>query len=617
MTMPAAAVPESTYELLANAARTWPDAIATQWIPDPADYARCQAWTYAELASTVAQIANGLARLGIQREDAVTLCGPNCSGLLAATLGAQAAGIAAPVSPSLGVDRIAGLIGRTRSPILIAAGPEADPGLWQQLTAVAGQARMRAVIAMRPDGATGIPPALDGEPGMTAIYLEELADGQPAGSLAGIRPPRAADLAAFVHTGGTTGAPKIGAHTHANQLACASGIAASSGLAPGEGVLAGLPLFHVNALIVTGIAPLLSGGRVVWPGPAGYRDPALYARFWKIVEHNQITARSAVPTVYSALTQVPVDADISSLTVPIVGASPLPPAVQDGFARHTGRRLLEGYGLTEATCASTWNRPGADRPGSVGQALPGQQVKAVRIGADGSWQDCAAGEAGVLVIGGPAVFAGYVTDPRDGGPRVSRGATVRDGWLDTGDLGHVDAEGYVYLTGRAKDLIIRGGHNIDPRVIEEALLGHPGVTAAAVVGLPDAHAGEVPVAYVVPADPGAFDEAGLLEWAANTIGERAARPKRIYAIPAIPLTAVGKQFKPALAADAARRVVAEALDRAGVCAGEITVTPGEGGLAVSVAGRPRRGALRPGGPAAHRPGRELAMRASGEKEQPR
>jgi fatty-acyl-CoA synthase len=373
MTVPASAVPESTYELLTNAARTWPDAVATQWIPDPADYARCRAWTYAEVAGAVTRIANGLARLGIQRDDAVTLCGPNCSGLLAATLAAQAAGIAAPVSPALGADQIAGLIGRTRSQVLIAAGPEADPELWHRLSVIARQARMRAVIALRPDGAAGVPPALDGELGMSALYLEELAGGQPADCLAGIR-PRAADLAAFVHTGGTTGAPKIAAHTHANQVACARGIAASSGLAPGEGVLAGLPLFHVNALIVTGVAPLLSGARMVWPGPAGYRDPALYRRFWKIVEHYQIAAMSAVPTVYSTLTQVPVDADISSLRIPIVGASPLPAAVREGFARHTGRRLLEGYGLTEATCASTWNRPGANRPGSVGQVLPGQQA---------------------------------------------------------------------------------------------------------------------------------------------------------------------------------------------------------------------------------------------------
>ena len=210
---------------------------------------------------------------------------------------------------------------------------------------------------------------------------------------------------------------------------------------------------------------------------------------------------SAVPTVYGTLAQVPVDADISSLRIPIAGAAPLPASVREAFARHTGRRLLEGYGLTEATCASTWTRPGEERPGSVGRALPGQQVKAVRIGDDGSWSDCAPGQTGVLAISGPAVFAGYVTDPRAGGPRVSTDGLVRDGWLDTGDLGRVDADGFVYLTGRAKDLIIRGGHNIDPKVIEDALLAHPAVAAAAAVGRPDRHSGEVPVAYVVPAGP--------------------------------------------------------------------------------------------------------------------
>ena len=265
-------------------------------------------------------------------------------------------------------------------------------------------------------------------------YLDEVIAGQPSGHLAGADLPTADDLAAFVHTGGTTGAPKVAAHTHANQLACGRGIAECSGLAAGEGMLGGLPLFHVNALIVTGIAPMFSGARVVWPGPAGYRDKALYARFWKIVEHYRIAAMSAVPTVYATLAQVPVDADISSLRLPIVGAAPLPASVREAFAAHTGRHLLEGYGLTEATCASTWTRPGEERPGSVGRALPGQQIKAVRIG-DGSWADCAPGETGVLVIGGPAVFAGYVTDPGLGGPRVSREGIVHDGWLDTGDLG--------------------------------------------------------------------------------------------------------------------------------------------------------------------------------------
>ena len=537
------------------------------------------------------RIANALTALGVRRGDAVTLAGVSTSMLYAATLAAQAAGIAAPVNPALSGERITELIRRTGSRVLVAAGPELDPQLWPRLLEVARQAGMTAVLALRPDGAHGAPPALgvsgDGDPdgrGPVVAYLDEVIAGQPADHLAGADLPEAGDLAAFVHTGGTTGAPKVAAHTHANQLACAYGIAVCSGLAPGEGVLGGLPLFHVNALIVTGIAPMFSGARVVWPGPAGYRDKALYARFWTIIEHYQIAAMSAVPTVYGTLAQVPVDADIAALRLPIVGASPLPASVREDFAAHTGRRLLEGYGLTEATCATTWTRPGEERPGSVGRVLPGQQIKAVTTGADGSWTDCAPGQTGVLVIGGPTVFAGYVTDPALGGPRVSRDGIVPDGWLDTGDLGQVDDGGFVSLTGRAKDLIIRGGHNIDPRVIEDALLAHPAVRAAAAVGRPDRHSGEVPVAYVVPAGPGRFDETDLLAWAADAIGEPAARPKRIYPMTAIPVTEVGKPFKPALAADAAVRAITEALTAAGLPDARATAAHEDGRLVLTVTG---------------------------------
>ncbi|HEV3288284.1 MAG TPA: AMP-binding protein, partial [Streptosporangiaceae bacterium] len=419
--------PASTYQLLLDAARTWPDNVATQWIPDPGDYTRCVAWTYADLAGAVTQIANALIALGVRRPDAVTLSAPNTSMLYATTLAAQAAGIAAPVNPTLSDDHLAGLIRRAQSRVVVTAGPELNEQLWRRMLAVARRAGVTAVLALRPDGARGDPPVLptDGLAGsdLTVAYLDEVIAGQQSGHLAGGL-PQPGDLAAFVHTGGTTGAPKIAAHTHANQLACGRGIAEAAGLAAGEAALGGLPLFHVNALIVTGIAPMFVGARVVWPGPAGYRDRALYAQFWKIVQHYRIAAMSAVPTVYGTLAGVPVDADISTLRLPIVGASPLPSSVREVFAAHTGRRLLEGYGLTEATCATTFTPPGDERPGSVGRILPGQQVKAVRIGDDGSWTDCAPGETGVLVISGPTVFAGYVTEPVAGGPRVSRGGAV-------------------------------------------------------------------------------------------------------------------------------------------------------------------------------------------------
>ena len=167
---------------------------------------------------------------------------------------------------------------------------------------------------------------------------------------------------------------------------------------------------------------------------------------------------------------------------------------------------------------------------------------------------------------------------------MSRDGAVGDGWLDTGDLGRVEAGGFVYLTGRAKDLIIRGGHNVDPRVIEDALLAHPAVAAAVAVGRPDRHSGEVPVAYVVPAGPGRFDEADLLAWAADAIGEPAARPKRIYAVDAIPVTVVGKQFKPALTADAAVRAVIDALIAAGLPDARATAAHEDGRLVVTVTG---------------------------------
>jgi fatty-acyl-CoA synthase len=587
--------PESTYQLLLDAAGAWPDGVAMQWIPDPGDYTRRLTWTYAELANTVTRIANALTALGVGREDAVTLGSANTSMLYAATLAAQAVGIAAPVNPVLSGERIAGLIRRTGSRVLVAAGPELDPRSWPRLLGVARQAEMTVVLALRPDGAHGAPLALSldedapsgsasNDRGLVVTYLDDVIAGQPSDHLAGAGLPAAENLAAFVHTGGTTGDPKIAAHTHINQLACGEGIACCSGLAPGEAMLGGLPLFHVNALIVTGIAPMFSGTQVVWPGPAGYRDPALYARFWKIVEHYRIAAMSAVPTVYGALAQVPVDADISSLRLPIVGAAPLPSSVREAFARRTGHALLEGYGLTEATCASAWTRPGEERPRSVGRALPGQRVQAVRIGDDGSWTHCAPGETGVLAISGPVVFAGYVTGPRPGAPRLSQEGVVRNGWLNTGDLGSVDADGFVYLAGRAKDLIIRGGHNIDPRVIEEALLRHPAVRDTSAVGRPDQHSGEVPVAYVVPADPGRFDEAELLAWAAAAIGEPAARPKRIYPVDAIPVTAVGKQFKPALAADAAVRAATEALAAAGLPNARATAAHEDGRLVITVTG---------------------------------
>ncbi|WP_067827890.1 AMP-binding protein, partial [Actinomadura kijaniata] len=418
---------------------------------------------------------------------------------------------------------------------------------------------LEAVLALRPTGARGAPAPLPGIDGVRVGYLEELAAAEDAAAFGG-DPPAPSDLAALFHTGGTTGAPKLAAHTHANQVAGAWMLAADSRLDDDAAVFAALPLFHVNALVVTVLTPLFRGQGAVWAGPLGYRDPALYGAYWKIVEHYRIAAMSAVPTVYAVLAQCPVDADIGSLRLAVVGASPLPGAVRDGFQAHTGVPLVEGYGLTEATCASARGFPDAPRPGTVGQRLPYQRIKAVRIGADGAWRDLPAGETGVLAVSGPTVFPGYVTGHDGHGPVLDGLGTLVDGWLDTGDLGSVDADGFVHLAGRAKDLIIRGGHNIDPAVIEDVLLAHPQVTGAGAVGRPDVRAGEVPVAYVTLAPGAEVTGPELRAWASERITEPAAVPKAVTVVDALPLTDVGKPYKLALRADAARDELLGALD---------------------------------------------------------
>jgi fatty-acyl-CoA synthase len=200
----------------------------------------------------------------------------------------------------------------------------------------------------------------------------------------------------------------------------------------------------------------------------------------------------------------------------------------------------------------------------VGQRLPYQHVKAVDIDdTTGAWIDRPPGEAGVLAISGPTVFAIYLVETADGPVPDATGKVV-DGWLDTGDLARVDADGYIYLAGRAKDLIIRGGHNIDPAVVEDALLEHPAVTSANSVGLPDKHAGEVPVAYVTVAAGSDVTEDELVGWAGAHVPEKASAPKFVTIVDALPLTAVGKPYKPELRRDATERAVAAELGVDGV-----------------------------------------------------
>ncbi|MEE1765173.1 acyl-CoA synthetase [Streptomyces sp. SP18BB07] len=568
-------LPGTSYDLLRRTAEQWPERTALTVLPDGASWRTPQTRTYVDLLSDVHQAANALHGLGVRRHDTVALLSPNCDELITALLAAQLAGIVTPVNPALSRDHVAELIRRAGARVVVTPSPELDPETFATSTELARDGLVDHVLVLRPTPRQGGAP-LPAVENATVAYLSDLAADCPSEHFLG-EPPTTTDLAAFFHTGGTTGAPKLAAHTHANEISDAWMIAANSVLDEDSVVFAALPLFHVNALVVTLLAPLLRGQQVVWAGPLGYRDIPLYREFWRIVQHYKIATMSAVPTVYAVLAACPVDADISSMRCAMVGASALPDGIRSTFETATGIPLLEGYGLTEATCASVRGFLELRRPGSVGQRLPYQHIRIVdtETGAE-----LPAGETGTVHISGPTVFPGYVEGRDDDGHRISGQGKVVDGWLDTGDLGHLDEAGFLYLTGRAKDLIIRGGHNIDPRIVEDALLSHPAVTGAQAVGQPDQRAGEVPVAYVTLADP-AIRENDLRAWAAAHVSEAAAAPKAVRVLDALPVTAVGKPYKLPLRADATHRVLTDALDGIGDVE-EIRADAGSGTVTVTV-----------------------------------
>lgn len=551
-------LPASTYELVTRAATLWPDRGALSVLPDAERWQSPMTRTFAQLADDVQRAARVLASLGVGRGDAVAVLSANCAEMLPLLLAAEAVGVFAPINPALAPEHVTQLVQLAGSKVIVASGPELDARVWARAREVAQRAGARVLLAMRPTGSDGAPPPLQPLDEVHVAYLGELMSQSSGTGIAG-SVPLAGDTASFIHTGGTTGLPKLAARTHANEVTNAWMIGCTDLLEPGATIFAALPLFHTNALIVTVLEPLLKGQHVVWAGPAGYREPTLYSIFWRLVERFRISAMSGVPTVYQQLAHVPVDADISSLRLPIVGAAPLPPAVRSAFEARTGVAMCEGYGLTEGTCASSRSWPGHPRPGTVGQRLPYQEARTVRVDeTTGEWAELPPGEVGNLVLRGPNIFPGYVTRDR-AGRVVQAGERLRDGWLDTGDLASVDADGFIHLAGRAKDLIIRGGHNIDPRTIEDALLAHPDVTAAAAVGRPDDHAGEVPVAFVTVSQGSQVTPEELVAWAAERVPETAAAPKAVQILPEIPHTPIGKQYKPELRRQAAEQAAEAAL----------------------------------------------------------
>jgi len=323
-----------------------------------------------------------------------------------------------------------------------------------------------------------------------------------------------------------------------------------------------LPLFHVFAVQVIMMSAIASGAHVVFPTPQGYRGDGVFDNFWKLIERWNITFIITVPTAVSALMQRPVDADISSVQVAFSGSAPMPMELFKRFESASEVKIVEGYGLTEATCLVSCNPvDGEKKVGSVGIPFPHTEVRIVTQTADGP-VECATDEVGEICVANPGVYVGHTYTEAEKNIDLFHA----DRFLRTGDLGRVDQDGYLWITGRAKDLIIRGGHNIDPAEIEEALVQHPAVAMAGAIGQPDSHSGELPCAYVELVDGAEVDAEELRSHAKTLVHERAAHPKHVEILSELPKTAVGKVFKPDLRKRAITRVYDAALEEAGLAA---------------------------------------------------
>jgi long-chain acyl-CoA synthetase len=356
--------------------------------------------------------------------------------------------------------------------------------------------------------------------------------------LAGIRysdevapSPTAESTALIIYTSGTTGKPKGVVLTHGNIDAMAEQGRTAAEVTAGDHCLLVLPLFHVNAIVVSVLVPLLARAQTT----IMKRFDAV--KFVSALESTRATLFSAVPTIFVMLDALPPDvvADTSSVRLAFSGAAPGPPGLADRIRARWGFPIFEGYGLSEATCATTFNTTAQHKDGTVGRPLPGQQVRI----ADATGAPNPPGVDGEILIAGPTVMRGYL-----GRPELTA-QVIRDGWLHTGDVGHLDDDGFLVIVGRLKDMIIRGGENIYPREIEDVLGLDSAVKEAAVIGRPDATFGEVVIAYVVAREGNTISRQRLDALCAQRLSPYK-RPIDIRVVDDLPKNATGKVNKSAL-----------------------------------------------------------------------
>jgi long-chain acyl-CoA synthetase len=449
----------------------------------------------AEFSLRTQRAAGLFAELGIGSGDVIALMLPNQVEFVVAMFAAWRLGAAVtPVNPQLTAQEVAHQLSDSRAKLLVHA-----------------------------DGAAVVD-------GLVPLPVSALIESVQVGACHVVAPVEdGAALALLIYTSGTTGLPKGVMLDHANLEAMAQMSRDVMQIGRADHCLLVLPLFHVNGIVASVLTPLLAGARVT------IRTRFNVETFFADVERLRPSYFSAVPTIYALLNNLPahVRPDTSSLRYGICGAAPAPAELLRNFEARYGFPLVEGYGLSEGTCASTINPfDGLRKPGTVGLPFPGQRVAIAA--ADGRLLP--AGEVGEVLIAGANVMRGYLARPEE------TQKTISDGWLHTGDLGRFDADGYLSIVGRLKEMIIRGGENIYPKEIEDVLSSHPNVLEAAVIGVPHETLGEIVVAYVACRErhDGMSD---LLGQHCTTRLTRYKRPAAITLIDTLPKNAVGKVDK--------------------------------------------------------------------------
>ena len=434
----------NTYDIIKRTAERLPDhaALKFQFTADVQEAALVV--SYQQLLERLHQTANALHAAGVDIGGVTSTILPNLPHTHYALWGSQSLGVVGPINPLLEPAALRDIMIESETQALVVLGPPTGADMWEKALSIADDVPSLKVIFQANIDGEADTSATTTPGGRPILDFDRALAQQPADRLTFERDIQPSDVAAYFHTGGTTGTPKLAQHSHANQVHLVSMMADMFSFDENTVAIGGLPLFHVNSYFNAGLNLFACGGHAVYLTPNGFRTRGIIDNFWELIAKYRATYFATVPTVVSALLDVPVDDhDLSSMELIICGAAPISPQVFRAFQEHTNIDVLEAYGLTEGTLFSAGNpQHGEKRVGSIGIRVPYQPMKCVILDDDNSYvRDCKTNEPGVIVFRGPNVFMGYKQKEKN------KGAFLDDGWLISGDLARQDEDGLLLDDG--------------------------------------------------------------------------------------------------------------------------------------------------------------------------